>query len=130
MILSFFVLFAWGKTRTGSAAAISQLADFGFWELLLVAAACLLGIGFGAIATDLVSKQAIRVMQAFDYKKLNICVLAFVTGLVFLFSGLLGLAFFAAASSIGIFSINKGIKRSNTMAFLMVPTMLYYLGFV
>lgn len=125
-ILSFFVLFAWGKTRTGSAAAISQLVEFGLRELLLVVGACIIGLGFGAIATDLISRRAMRAMQAANYRKINLGVLALVTLLVFFFSGFLGLAFYATAASIGIFSINAGIKRSNSMAFLMIPTILYY----
>ncbi len=130
MILSFFVLFAWGKTRTGSAVAISQLADFGFRELLLVAAACLVAIGFASIATDLLARPAVRVLQALNYRMINLSVLALITFLVFAFSGFLGLAFYATAASIGIFSLNANVKRSNSMAFLMVPTILHYLAFV
>jgi putative membrane protein len=128
MILSFFVLFAWGKTRTGAAVAISQLADFGLRELLLVAAACLVGIGFASIATDLLARPAVRILQALDYRKINIAVLGLITVLVFAFSSFLGLAFYAIAASVGIFSLNNGIKRSNSMAFLMIPTIMHYLA--
>jgi len=124
------VLFAWGKTRTGAAAAIAQISDFGLRELLFVAAACLLGLGFGAIATDLITRKAMQSVKAVDYRKINAAVLLLVTALVFLFSGLIGLAFYFVAASIGIAAINLGIKRTNTMAFLMVPTIAHYLALV
>ena len=128
MILSFIMLFAWGKTRTGSAAAISQVINFGFGQLLLVLAACLIGLGFGAIATDLIASKAMRLVQSLDYRKINLLVLAFVAGLVVVFSGILGLAFSITAAAIGLVALNKGIKRTNSMAFLMVPTILHYLA--
>jgi putative membrane protein len=126
MILSFFVLFSWGKARTGSAAAIAQLGPFGLGELLTVVAACLFGIGFGAMATNAIAGSAMRLVRKIDYRKANIAVLALVTALVFAFSGWLGLAFYAVAAAIGLVSINAGIKRSNAMAFLMVPAILRY----
>jgi len=129
MILSFFVLFAWGKTRTGAAAAIGQISEFGLQELSLVAAACLLAIGFGAIAADLAAKPAVKLLQRFDYRKINFLVLGFVTVLVAAFSGFLGLAFYGIAASIGMLALNSGIKRTNTMAFLMIPTIMHYLAF-
>jgi len=130
MILSFFVLFAWGKTRTGAAVAVSQLVEFGLREAMLVAAALLVALGFAAIATDLIAGKALKLMAGFDYKKLNFGVLAFVTALVFAFSGVLGLVFYAIAALIGIGSLNLGVKRANNMAFLMVPTLAFYAGFV
>lgn len=129
MIFSFFMLFALGKTRTGAAAAMGQLLDFGFREIMLVSAACLVALGFGAIAADLAARPALNLVKKVDYRKLNLIVLALVTGLVFFFSGFLGLAFYAIAASIGLLAINSGIKRSNTMAFLMIPTILNYIAF-
>ena len=129
MIFSFFVLFALGKARTGSAVAISQATAFGATELWLVASACLLALGFGAIATGLVASKALKLMQLIDYRKANLAVLCFVTALVFFFSGLLGVAFYSVAALTGLAAANLGIKRSNSMAFLMVPTILRYLPF-
>lgn len=128
MIFSFFVLFAWGKTRTGSAVAISKLGSFGLNELLLAAAACAFALGFGAIASDLIATKAFKAMQALNYRKMNLAVLALLAGLVFAFSNAIGLAFFATAAAIGIVSLNAGIKRTNSMAFLMMPTIAYYVA--
>ena len=129
MILSFFVLFALGKARTGSAVAISQVSEFGLMELWLVAGASLLALGFGAMATSLVASKALKLMQCIDYRKVNFAILFLVTGLVFFFSGIVGIAFYSVAALIGLAAANFGIKRSNSMAFLMVPTVLRHLPF-
>jgi len=126
MVFSFFVLFAWGKTRTGSAAAISQLGNFGMQQLLLTVAASAFALGFGAIAADLIASKALKAMQSLNYGKIGLVVLAFMAALVFLFSNAIGIAFFATAAATGIASINAGIKRTNSMAFLMMPTIAYY----
>jgi len=131
MILSFFVLFAWGKTRTGSAASLSQLGAFGLPELGLVVGAVLLAIGFGAAATGTVAKKATGILKKIDYRKLNIAVLFFVSAIVIAFSGFLGMAFYAIACLVGLVAVNSKTKRGNCMAFLMVPTIIHYFsGFV
>jgi putative membrane protein len=130
MILSFFVLFSIGKTRTGAAAAIGQLSPFGVEQLLLVAGACLFALGFAAIATDLLASALMRIVHLINYRKVNFVVLFLVSFMIFCFSGFLGFAFYGIATLIGLASLGLGIKRSNSMAFLMVPTMAYYFGFV
>lgn len=129
MMLSFTALFALGKTRTGSAAAISQLGKFGMHELLIVSSACLLALGFGAIATELISTKALKLIKKIEYKKINTIILTLITAMVFTISGTTGLIFYTLAAAIGIATINTGIKRTNTMAFLMVPTIMHYIPF-
>ena len=131
MILSFFVLFAWGKTRTGSAAAMNQLGFFGADELLLVMGASLLAIGFGAAVTGTVASEAAKLLAKVDYRKINIAVLCLVSITVVLFCGVLGILFYVIACLIGLVAINSGTKRANCMAFLMVPTIMHYIsGFI
>ena len=129
MIFSFFVLFAVGKARTGSAVAISTVSEFGSMELLLVAGASLLALGFGAMVTGFVASKALKLIQKINYRKANFAILCLVTGLVFFFSGIIGIAFYSVAAVTGLAAANLGIKRSNSMAFLMVPTILRYLPF-
>jgi len=126
MILSFFVLYSIGKARTGSAVAISQMGSFGLNQLLVVVGACLLGIGFGAIATTLVAVKAAGIISKLDYRKLNAIVLAVVSAVVAVFSGTAGLAFYGVACAIGLVSIRQGTKRSGCMSFLIVPTIAHY----
>ncbi|MCX6799065.1 MAG: tripartite tricarboxylate transporter permease [Candidatus Diapherotrites archaeon] len=128
MILSFFTLFALGKTRTGSAVAMKQLLDIGTEQLLFIAAACLIGIGFGAIATVMLARAALRRIHLLDYKKINAAILVFLTAAVFAFSGTAGLLAFGSATAIGLLTVCSGVRRTNCMAFLIIPTLLFYLG--
>ncbi len=128
MVLSFFVLFAWGKTRTGSAAAMKQITAFGFEELMYVTAASLIALGIAAIATDLIAKKALRKIHLIDYKKINSIVLVFLTAMVAIFSGFVGIIFYITATAIGLLILSTDTRRTNSMAFLMIPTILFYLG--
>ncbi len=128
MLLAFFVLFAWGKTRTGSAAAIKQLVAVEAEQLLFIAAACLFALGFAVIAADLIARAVLSRIHLIPYRKINFATLVFITLLVGFFSGLPGLAVYAVAASIGLVALNAKVRRSNCMAFLMVPTILFYLG--
>jgi len=128
MLLSFFVLFAWGKTRTGSASAIKQLVLIGEEQLLFIVAACLIALGFAAIATDLIARIVLKRIHLVEYKKINSIVLVFIGATVLFFSGFIGILFFATSASIGLVALSTNTRRTNSMAFLMVPTILFYLG--
>lgn len=128
MIFSFFVLYLMGKTRTGSAAAIKQLVGLGFNDMLLIVAAVLIALGFGAVVTELAGKFLLAKMGRINYRALNIAVLALLVLLVLALNGLSGLLIFAAATSVGMVAIASHVKRTNCMAFLMLPTLVFYLG--
>jgi TctA family transporter len=127
MFFSIIALYAVGKTRTGTAAAIKQLVELQADHLLLIAAACLVAIGVGAIASTKISSTILDYIQRINYKRINQAVLALVVALVLLFSNSVGVLAFATAIAISFTAISIGVKRSNCMAFLMVPTILFYL---
>lgn len=128
MILSFFVLFALGKTRTGSAAAIAQIMDLQFGHMIIIALVCIFVAGIALFITEFLAGVVISKMQGINYKALNAVVLAVLFALVFALSGIFGLFICALATGIGLIPIATGTKRTNAMAFLMIPTMLFYLG--
>ena len=129
MIFSFFVLFALGKTRTGSAVAIAQIVSLQAEQMAIIALVCVFAAGIAFLATDILAKALVNGMQNLNYEALNGIVLAVLLALVFLLSGPFGLFVCAIATSIGLIPIATGTKRTNAMAFLMIPTMLFYLGF-
>ena len=130
MFFSFTALYAVGKTRTGIAASIKQLVELQPEHMALLAGIAFIAIGFGAIATIFLGKVFLREMEKFDYKKINLAVFGFVIFLAFLFSNSLGLIAFSSASLIGYAAVALGTKRSNCMAFLMLPTLAHYLKIV
>ncbi len=128
MLFSFLVLYLIGKARTGSAVAVKQIISFSEIHLYFIVAAIIVSIGLGAIATELIAKNLFKIIHTLDYKKLNCFVLALLILLTFILSGFLGLSVFALATFIGLVPLTSKIKRTNCMAFLMVPTILFYLG--
>ncbi len=128
MILSFFVFFALGKTRTGSAAAIAQIMSLQAEHIIIIALVSLFVAGIALFITDVLARIAVEKMQGINYKALNAIVLAVLFALVFALSGIFGLFICVLATAIGIIPIATGTKRTNAMAFLMIPTMLFYLG--
>jgi len=128
MLFSFFVLYAIGKARTGSAAAIRQLMQLNESHLLLIGLTSLIAIGIGALATDLISRKALNGINKINYRSLNVLTLIFLFILTVLFSGFIGLLVMVASLGVGLIVITGKIKRTHSMAFLMIPTLLFYLG--
>lgn len=128
LVFSVFVLYLIGKTRTGVAAAINQLISLQEFHLIPLIGAILLGIGFGAIATHLIGKIIMKKLHRINYIYLNSIVLFFLLALSFFFGGSIGMLVVFTSASIGLIAVSSKIKRTNTMAFLMVPTVLIYLG--
>jgi len=128
MFFSIAVLYAIGKTRTGIAVAVKQLIVLEPEHMVLLASAGLIAIGIGAIATIVLSKSMLEVLGKMEYGKISIVILAVLAALVIVLSNMLGIMAFATAAAIGFGAMLARVKRSHCMAFLMVPTILYYLN--
>jgi len=126
--LSFFTLYAIGKTRTGAAAAVKELVFLQQEHLLLISATAMVALGFAFIAVDFVSRNSLKILKKLDYKKINAGIIFLVAGLVLVFSGSIGFVAMLPATAVGLYAVTAKIKRSNNMAFLMLPTILIYLG--
>lgn len=129
-IFSFFVLYLLGKARTGTAVAIKNILVLQQEHLLQIFAAILIAACFGAFATDFIARKAINKIQRINYAKLNVFVLLLMIALVFAFSGTQGFFLLFIANSIGLLALSTGVKRTNCMAFLIVPTIALYLNFL
>jgi putative membrane protein len=129
MALSFFVLYLTEKSRTGSAAAISQ-----FLTITPQILFCLL---ITIIVTSVVSYfLAINISKIFaknisriDYGKTSWFILIFLIITVFLISGFLGMLVLTTATFLGLTAQYYGIRKGLLMGCLLVPTILFYLPF-
>ncbi len=125
-VFSYFVFFSTGKIRTGVAAAISELGAE--QNILYIISAVFVSLGIGYFFSLYFSKKILCIVQKVNYSALSSGIAVFLSILVVLFSGTTGFLVFVTATAIGYYSIARGIKRINTMAFLMVPTILIYLN--
>lgn len=128
-VYAFVVLFLIGKARTGAAAAVAELLELSAQHILLIIACVIFAAGFGALATEFLAKRVLRWVQGADYRSLGVLIVVLLAVMVAAFSGARGLIAFAAASATGLVAITSGVRRSGCMAFLMVPTVLFYLNF-
>ncbi len=128
MGLSFVVLYTLNKSRTGAAAAtkslLEQISITDLSTILVVIAisgviSFFLGISLSILSAKLINK--------INYKILSLVVLLVIISSVLIFSNPLGALTFVAGTAIGIFAIESGIRRTNLMGCLLIPTILIYL---
>jgi len=126
MGLSFITLFAINKSRTGSAAAISQLTQLSSNHLIIILIAILLSGIISFFLTISLSKVVIKTISKINYNLVSILTLIFISFLVIIISGALGFLVFLTSTFIGLTAISLNIKRTHMMGCLMLPTILYY----
>jgi len=117
-----------GKTRTGVAVAVRELGGFDTIEGGLLITAALLALGLGAIACILLGNIIASRVNTIPYPKLSVFVILFLVGITFWMEGIIGIIVLVVATAAGIFTVLSGNRKSNLMAFLIVPTIIYYLG--
>ena len=127
MVFSFFMLYFFSKTRTGTAVALEQIVALSQNQFFVLLGVVLFTAGIAFFLSGWLARKAVFFLQKINYSMLNALVLCFLVLFVVLFAGFFGLLVFATASSIGILALSSGVKRSQCMAFLMFPTLFFYL---
>lgn len=127
MGFSFVSLYAISKTRTGAAVAIQQIIGTLSWQNLLM---ILIAVALSGIASFYITKALTKFLankiNKINYSILSIGVLILLTGIIFVFSGFLGLLVFAASTALGVYCNSLSIKKTHMMGCLLIPTMIYY----
>ncbi|MBI2044069.1 tripartite tricarboxylate transporter permease [Candidatus Pacearchaeota archaeon] len=128
MGFSFFALYTIDKTRTGSAVAIQQiLGNISANIFILILITILITGIISFFITKFLVKYASQIIERINYTKLSIYILIFVTIIITIFSGFLGLIVFVASTLTGIYVISMDVKKTNMMGCLIVPTIILYL---
>jgi putative membrane protein len=130
MGLSFVSLYAISKTRTGAAVAIQEIIGTLSWKLLFLLLFVVLISGIiSFFITKFITKKFAQKITKINYAALSIGTLIFLSIIVLIFSGFLGLLILAASTFTGIYFNSLPVKKTHMMGCLLVPTILYYLGF-
>ncbi|MEM4662756.1 MAG: tripartite tricarboxylate transporter permease [Candidatus Diapherotrites archaeon] len=127
LILSLFVLYSIGKTRTGIALAIREIINKDPQTLFLFIGITLISASFSIFTIAHFSSVILKSLQKVSYKKISTVILIGLLIFVLFFCGPIGLIATLTASSIGIYAITNRVPRSASMAFLIVPTIVIYL---
>jgi len=128
--LSFITLFAIQKTRTGAAVAVSQLlTSLNFTNLSIILTAILISGIFAFFLTIFLAKIFSKFISKFNYSKLSIFILIFLSIVVIIFSGTLGFLVFLISTLIGLTAIYSDCRRTHLMGSMMLLSILFYLPF-
>jgi putative membrane protein len=128
MGLSFVSLYCIAKTRTGAAVAIQSLmGEITPNILILILIACLISGVLSFYIVKKVSIEFLKVMEKINYKKLSIGILALLSILILLISGVLGFIIFIISTATGIYCIQLNVKKTQMMGCLLIPTIILYL---
>lgn len=126
---TFIVFFTLQKTRSGAAAAVSQiLTTPTLDDLFLIMAVGLITTFIAAAITLKIGKFMINKVEGINYRKTNMFIMASLAVLVFVFSGPIGLLILAIGTSIGLLTNLMKIRKSQMMGFFLLPTILYFTG--
>ncbi|MEM3369683.1 MAG: tripartite tricarboxylate transporter permease [Candidatus Micrarchaeia archaeon] len=117
-----------GKARTGTLVNINQLiSDFNATLLIWFIAFYFVGTIIGILLLLGLSEIFISAINKIDQRLISFSVLIFLILSVFLFSGVFGLLTCILATFIGLLPPLLGVRRTNLMAFLIIPSILILL---
>ena len=128
MCLSFLGLFLISKTRTGSAAAIKSLVGVLDWRIFVLIVLVIIISGFFSFFfVNKISKKFLFFLERINYSKVSIITIVVIAIVTFFVSGFLGLLVLAVSTITGIYCISSGVKRTNMIGCLILPTIIIYL---
>lgn len=128
MGFSFISLYAILKTRTGAAAAIRELIGVPSGKILIII--LIVALVSGVISFFLTKKLSVlfsRNINKVNYTKMSVITLLILLVVVFFISGFLGLLVFVISTFTGVYCISLGVRRTQMMSCLLLPTIILYL---
>lgn len=126
-VFSFVALQALGKARTGSAVAVQELYVLSQTEFIEVLCIILFSAGIAVFVSRGLSRIAIEQIKKVPYGFLSIGILLFLFLLAIVLNGTTGLFWMVLATLVGLIPHATGTQKTHLMAFLVAPTIAFYL---
>jgi putative membrane protein len=127
-VLSLVAFFVLNRARNGSIIAVQKLInEITILEVLIFLSSALI---VGSISVYITLKLGVifsKIINIINYKKTVIAVIIFITLLVFLISGFLGLFVLLIATAIGIIPAITKITRTHSMGCILLPVILFFI---
>ena len=127
MLLSLVTFYVLDKARNGAIVAVSEIISIEFFDLLIFLAVALTVGGVASILAINLTKVFSKLINKVDYKKLCVSIIVFITILVGILSGWIGLLVLVISTALGLIPPIKGIPRSHMMGCLLIPVMSFFL---
>ena len=126
VLFTIVMLYFVGSARSGVLVAVQQLFEVNFEIFMIMLFSLFVGIGVGTISCLYIGKRVGKIVSKINYKLISIGVIVFLSGMVFVLSGSVGLFLMSISTSIGIVSQIIGIKKVHAMGVLTIPTILNF----
>lgn len=97
-------------------------------DLVFMTAVIMFSAFFAAYVTLSLGKVLVKKVQRERYQPLSFVVITFLVLFVYALTGLIGLLILITATAIGLIAPLSGIKRTHSMAVLVISTVFYYLN--
>ena len=128
-VFSLVSLFLVGNPRSGASVAIQKiLTELTFFDVAFIVGVICFVSGIAAILTLFLGKRIPKILAKLNYKYLSLAIITFVTSMVFLLVGIMGLLVLFTSVSIGLLCAYLEIKRSHCMGCLLAPSILFFAG--
>jgi putative membrane protein len=128
------VLFIILRPRSGAALAVNELIPVSEWsgilmpqELVYLLIVLLIGGTVSYFLAVRIGAIFARSFVKFPYEKIVFSTICLIIGLVFLFTGVMGLLVLCVATCLGALPILWGVRRSHCMGVLLIPIILQFL---
>ncbi|MFA5125578.1 MAG: tripartite tricarboxylate transporter permease [archaeon] len=123
---SYATMLALDKARNGTMLALQEKIFHTTDTLFLGTIIMVTSAGIGGLAAIILAKKAIILFEEKVTQKMSIATIILMIILVGFFNGITGLTAMVFATSLGLFTIISGIRRSTCMSSLIVPVLFFY----
>ena len=115
-----------GKARVGALTYVSQLIEPSLANMIPLMLVFVLSLTVAAVLLALIYKK-LKYLFKINTQILYVVLLVYLTILVFLISGPLGIATLAAGTAVGSLPLFLGTKRVHVMGVIIIPSILLML---
>jgi putative membrane protein len=123
-ILSLAAFISIEKSRNGAMAVITQLSAITMQTSILFLSCALIATGCAALLTVALSRKAAQWLPKMPYMQVCISVIIFVSVIVWLRSGWLGILVLATSSAVGLLPAALKTARAQAMGCLLLPLLV------
>ncbi|MBW3012485.1 tripartite tricarboxylate transporter permease [Candidatus Woesearchaeota archaeon] len=128
MLLSLITLYTLQKARNGAVLAILKLVEsLDFGGLCLIMLAALVAAGLATFLAMYIVRVFSGIVEKVNYSVMNLSIIALIIGLVFVFSGWIGLFVLLISTMLGIIPLCLGIGKNHAMGCLLVPVIVFFI---
>ena len=126
VIYSFLALWLIDRARSGIAVAVGEILQIDFEYVMIFLVVIVISSAIASVLTLKLTKPTLYVLKRINYSAVNIGTIILMAGLIFFFTGPMGLFVASVGIAIGLIPNYVNVKRTHCMGCLVVPIIIYY----